>query len=305
MSLLIADLPETREGLAAWLEEMLLGPNLSQLVGELTAIHGTAAPRRTVAEMLGTEFQAVLEHGLGVLDRPRLRDLLIHPTALLELQNFIFTHGGDFWRDRPSDPKRKEHLMAQWRDIQAQLPVLLVPATAESERPRGGDRIGRIVRMAAALLFGLLAGFAGCYLWLVGPHRPNFLRVPTTPTTWGWNTADAVRRAESPQAYRERLAVLLEEWSKVVPAENSENRRSLLAVRLLELRGGCTRMALASHPLPEAEAQALASWSSKFGTDLDLILRSLEQGRDPIRVAELIDELVREHTAALRTGSVR
>src|SRR5262245_17287775 len=104
MSLHAMEIPDDPAQLPGWLEGHLLGLGLAELVAGLTAVHGAA--RRggpSLEEVLGQRRQAVLTGGLRELPRDALRQLLLHPQLLLELQELVLTEGTGYW-DRPAVP---------------------------------------------------------------------------------------------------------------------------------------------------------------------------------------------------------
>src|SRR5262249_6246427 len=104
MSLHAMHIPDDPAQLPAWLEGHLLGLDLAGLVAELTAVHGPASRGGpSWEEVLGQGRQAVLTGGLRELPRDALRQLLLHPQLLLELQELVLTEGAHHW-DRPAAP---------------------------------------------------------------------------------------------------------------------------------------------------------------------------------------------------------
>ena len=72
-------IPENPADQSAWLESLLVGPDLGRLVAELRAVHGVDEPSRSLDAVLGRWADTVLRNGLSALPRENLRELLRHP----------------------------------------------------------------------------------------------------------------------------------------------------------------------------------------------------------------------------------
>jgi serine/threonine protein kinase len=145
------------------------------------------------------------------------------------------------------------------------------------------------------LIFGLAAFTAGYRF--AGWHRST-----PPPAVWGWNKPEAVEPANSPEAYFNRLARLAEEWNDVAPPPDGPNKKYRLAVRLLELRGGCSRLVFAEHPLPPKQRQQLQDKAREWARKADELLQQLESNVRPELVLPDVEKLVRGIAADLRRG---
>src|SRR4051794_28578015 len=98
MTLRGAMIPDDPPDLARWRERRLVGFELDGLVAELTAIHRpSAAARPTLREVLNGQADQVRSSGLSCLSREQLRQLLLRPGLLLELQEEVLCSGAPYW----------------------------------------------------------------------------------------------------------------------------------------------------------------------------------------------------------------
>ena len=160
-----------------------------------------------------------------------------------------------------------------------------------------------MARGVALVAVGLLVGFAACYLWLVGPvFPPKRPQPPQVASVWGWNKPDATAKAETSRAYLTRLSDLVEEWYAGVPEADAPNRKLLLAIRLLELRSGCTRLSLTDHPLPAEQRDKLKARAAGWCKDIDILLQNVQEANDLTVWTPSIDKLVQQMADDLRAG---
>jgi hypothetical protein len=306
MKLLLSELPETHEQTALWLERQIVGMELSQLVTELAAVHNATRPRESVRSILSGELNRVLQEGLRCLPQEKFRQVLLQPFYLFELQELVFSYGGEYWRQKESETDLKQRVEADWRRLKAALPPDTKPL------PLLPTRKPWLIPSVAALLLGAILGFVACYLWLNGPDFPPKPRQQTTvpppvaSTAWGWNKPDAVAPAATPKAYLERLATLAEEWKTVVPPADAPNRKLQLLIRLLELRAGCTRLSETNHPIPADQQKLLKAKAVKWCKKIDLLTTNT-QDLEEQKLSEnmpFIERFIETVVSDLRSGQL-
>lgn len=98
MKLHALDIPETREDIARWLEGYLMGPDLSDLVAQLSVFAdepGSSSPPLQL--LLNGDLPTVIRSGLSVLSLDQLQRLLAYPECLFDLQELILANESAFW----------------------------------------------------------------------------------------------------------------------------------------------------------------------------------------------------------------
>src|SRR2546421_7439834 len=98
MTLYALDIPDDPAQLPGWLERHLVGLDLGALVAELAAVHG-AAPGGgpPIQELLGGSLELVPTRGLRAVPPVVLKQLLVQPHRLLDLQEWVLSRGGPYW----------------------------------------------------------------------------------------------------------------------------------------------------------------------------------------------------------------
>jgi hypothetical protein len=290
MTLLLSELPGTHAEVVGWLEGHLVGLQLSRLVTELAAVHGAQRPAESIRGVLGAELSSVLADGLRVLSPQQLGRLMKQPFHLFELQELVLAAGGAHWQQRMGERPLPQRIEPNWQPDEGFRP---------EPKPRGRS----MARGVALVAVGLLVGFATCYLWLVGPvFPPKRPQPPQVASVWGWNKPDATAKAETSRAYLTRLSDLVEEWYAGVPEADAPNRKLLLAIRLLELRSGCTRLSLTDHPLPAEQRDKLKARAAGWCKDIDILLQNVQEANDLTVWTPSIDKLVQQMADDLRAG---
>jgi hypothetical protein len=303
------DLPCDPSDLATWLEDRLLGPGLRDLVDDLAAAAGSAAPTHLSApELLGGAQAAVLERGLGAMAPGSLLALLDHPHLLLDLQELVFADGGPYW-DRPA-PAAFADLKARGRErLRKFLRVdeLARPAPARAQRGRFAQPYLGWMAAAASLLalaFTLQLRAPGTQptTQVVQPGAEG-PRPPSAPANavllsggWGWSKPGVLPRDVGPREYLLALASAAEEWSK-----RSPDSPDALARRLGEFRMGCSTILLADHPpLSAFERDWLLEHCRHWAEQIDELVTSLEQNRDVSQIRAEADSIVSRLAKAIR-----
>jgi hypothetical protein len=287
MKLHAITVPDDPSGLARWLEQHLLGPDLGALVAELTAIHGPVGTTPTLEEVLGTPA-SVRERGLAVLPPDRLRRLLAHPQLLLQLQEWLLTSESTYWEKALADTAPLEDLVQRGRQVVVQrrsesAPLRLHRAEPHAEQPRQAwYRQSWFASLATAA--AVLLAVAGYQHFVTKP-----VDVPVQ-TAWGWNRPEMIRDDVRANAYLDRLAKGAGEWFDERPETAPD-----LAQRLGELRTGCAQLILAAHrPLSAADRPWLINRCRAWAAQLDKQLTALESGQSPKEVRDQTDTTIRE-----------
>lgn len=297
MSSVLLEIPDDLQKRPAWLDRQLAGTQLPELVAELSAVHSDELPQmRSLADILGSASQAVLDQGLSALPPDRLHDLLRHPEQLMILQERILVDGGPYWRELLTrSPELTEITCRGWTQLQSAIeneapasegpPV--IPFDAAQSRTRRAFLIPASI--AAALATGFFIGF-GTFRWQANQQ-------PVAAKGWGWNSPVVFTAKLPADEYLRSVADSASEWFNRRPEQRAE-----LAARVLQFREGCTRLILAKHEplLPEDRAWLLERcrvWSKAF----DGHLADLENGTPIATVREQADQTVNKLITALRS----
>jgi hypothetical protein len=290
------DIPDDPSHLPAWLEGHLTGLDLAGLVAELTAVHGQGdRPDLDLDHFLGDQKQIVLDRGLGSLSAESLRQLLLHPRLLLELQDLVCREGGPYWNSVKPDLVHAGHIQRGSKNLQK---VLASWDGSRGQDIRSGLRwYQRSWFASVATAASLLAVFIGYdQLRRRLPDNNNRPPPPADSGAWGWNKANALPEDVSRSTYLDRLAAEADEWFKERPTDAVG-----LAKRIHQFRAGCTRLIFVVHrPLPHADQQWLIENCRIWGRKLDKQLAALESGQNALEVRADTDELVRQVVDALR-----
>ena len=301
----IADLPDRPDDRGPWLDRMLTGFALGELIEELTVLAEFAASEGdapssgeasgALERVLGDDRTAVLERGLVALPPERLTPLLTRPALLSELQMLVFAEGGAYWHgllgedgevaaaaDRAFGPA------ADAADPGSTPPPARSPP-ARTPAPRRRWPVAALSALAAAALLVTVAVV----------FRPADVP-PASAVAWGWAGPDGLPEADTAPAYLDALADAADAWFNKRPTD-----RAALATRITEFRAGCDVLIAADHgPLPPAAADRLRAKCRAWAGKLDAQLADLKAGADLLEVRERTDDTVLRLIAALRGGDV-
>jgi len=300
MKLISLGIPEDASDLAGWLEGHLVGPDLSALVAELEAVHGSAPPQFSLDTILGNQREAVLSHGLASLPADRLRPLLRHPRLLLDLQELTLSSGGPYWRRRAASIQDQVPgaVDRSWAWLAANviepLPTssIPIPSAPPVTRPRPRWR---------SLALSVLSAAAVVIAVVTISQRPELDRKPNGPNVassprWGWNRPDALPQDLPRNDYLNHLADAAHAWFNQRPDDPVA-----LAKRISEFRQGCSVLIESPHrPLSAADRTWLVDKCRAWAAKLDAHLAAIQSGQDALKVRGEADDTINRLIAALR-----
>lgn len=291
MRLHAVDIPDDSARLPAWLEQHLVGPQLGALVAELAAVHAPApGPAPSLHDVLGPHEAAVLRDGLAVLPPAALRQLLVRPRLLLDLQELVLTAGGPYWEGVGGASPELDAAAERGRLRVAEF--LAADEGAPQAVPRARLPIPWYRRpwlVSAATAAAVLLAVLGYRL--ARPPAP-----PPAPSGWGWNRPGALPQDVPASVYLNRLADAAAEWFAERPDDPAA-----VAKRIGQFRAGCSVLIFAEHrPLSDADRQWLVERCRAWADKLDKQLEALEAGQDPVQVRAETDETVTKLIGALR-----
>jgi hypothetical protein len=282
MTLLLTTLPEDRTELAQTLERFLVGPNLDDLVEELSALHGAVSPEITLADLLNDDRGSVLLRGLATLYLKKLRCLLRNPSLLIELHELVLLEGGPHWDQllqRQTDIR--DIVERAGRRLEASLGLSDAPRPLPPRQPRRRfyPRPWFVSLSTAAVV--LLAVYFVNQYW-------------ESRRVWGWNRPDLLANANSPKEVFTRLANAGEEFQKQVKDSPGDLDKALHA-----MREGCLRLRSEAFPqLSQKDRTWLQRVCKEWGEEIDQHLVDLKSGKKPWQTVreeanQTVDKLVK------------
>lgn len=276
MTIYALEIPHDDAAVPRWLEQQLTGPDLRQLVAELRAVE-SAEPAPTLNQVLGSARDPLLEQGLSILSPEQRSQLLAHPELLYELQELVYSSGGDYWLRQLTRESDRRAALAVWPQIQKAVEPTAAPADRVLSRR---NVLVALMTMAAVFLVGFFAMDA-----LRGPG------------TYGWSKPGVFEVALAKPAYLNHLADRANEWFDAKPA-NAEQ----LARRMKQFRESCDKLIAAEHPqLSDADREWLKERCGVWAGKIDASLAKLNADPSQLKAVNAeMDETVNKLMSALR-----
>ncbi|WP_406695170.1 hypothetical protein V5E97_29455 [Singulisphaera sp. Ch08] len=295
MRLIAPDIPDDPAALPGWLDRHLVGLDLTALVAELEAVHGSAStPSIPLDQVLGDRRAEVLSQGLAVLPTERLRALLRHPRLLLDLQELILIEGGRYWQDLGPLSAEQQEVVERGRT------GLRTFLTTEAGATTDGPNVLSFARPVRWYRRPWLISLATAASIVAAVVVYDKFKEPSTPVPlaigWGWSRPGALPQDVPPATYLNRLADGADDWFAKRPEEPAA-----LAKRITEFRLGCATLIAAEHqPLSADDRAWLIEKCRAWAAKLDEHLAAVEAGRDPLQVRAEADETIKKLIEALR-----
>lgn len=276
MMIHVLEIPNDDAALPRWLEEKLASPDLRQFVAELRAVE-SAEPAPALTDVLGTSRDLMLEQGLGILSVEQRSTLLAHPELLYDLQELVYSSGGDYWLKLLTRDSDRRAAQTQWPRIQQAIEPTATPANESLSRR---SVVLAIMSLAAAILIGFFA-----------------MKSQLGLGSYGWNKPGVFDVALAKPAYLNHLADRANEWFDKQPA-NAEQ----LANRMQQFRESCDKLLAAKHPqLPDADRDWLYERCRLWADKIDASLAKLNADPSQFKAVNAeMDETVNKLMTALR-----
>lgn len=97
MSLTLFQIPENHAEWPKWLEQQIIGLQLSQFVSELRGVNAPNQPPVKLDEVFRDKLASIESHGLIELSSEQLSLFFQHPELLEQLQDHVFLCASDYW----------------------------------------------------------------------------------------------------------------------------------------------------------------------------------------------------------------
>jgi hypothetical protein len=259
MTILITTIPDEPHEWAGWLEQHLVGLRLRDLVAEFQLLPGTAA--KNLNELIDNDaLTAVRQKGVSALSVDQIQTLFNAPDSLLELQEDVLLHGGDYWTTITPQAEMSqaiERVGAKLKDEKRQASSL--PHSGAGFQPAINLRFLFVLATTAAMLL------IGVTLWQRQPGGSgSMLGKP------GLLANDVTSSSE----YLNRIADAGNEWFEQQPQDSTQ-----LIAMLQNVSNDCQILIDADHkPLTPAEREWFVTKCTNWKKAFDATLTSLKSG---------------------------
>ena len=248
MNLKSLTIPDQLSELGPWLDQLLVSPELINTIVELEILAGDRLTTvQSLDGVLAGSQEAVLESGLGKSAEATLRALLRQPSLLLELQERVMMHGGDYWQKKVDAVYGTANTTA----AVSGLGTAAGDAGTTSQAPRKVSNVrsaGTSHQWNSKRVVGMLAALAAALLVMVSVWQPWSQSGPgassVAKSDWGFSKSGLLKSNLSEDEMLSKLAAASQAWHNKTPSSAKQ-----LEKRLLEFDGGCK--ALLASTLPQ------------------------------------------------------
>lgn len=281
----VLDLPENRDAQPAWLDRMLLSPDLADSVRALQQIHQRSPQDADtlpfVEQVLGSELDRFLTTGFAALSTETVAVLLQNPELLLELQELALLCDNHHWNSVLQPDAVKTRLQESVSVLPGTPGLAAQTAAGAVASPRPLRRLLSLTATLAAVALGAVL------LWQAGPRGwqdPQGISGTGlgTPALFKQDTADADR-------YLQRMATAVEQLLQ----KSDLTQQSQLVVVLQNTIKDCEIAISQPHPVlaqrtlsnGETAETMFRRKCQNWQNDLSRILTDLQQGKIDVPTA--------------------
>lgn len=261
MTILITTIPDDPKEWAGWLEHHLVGLRLRDLIDELRLLPGsTSTPLKGMLDQ--KQLLDVRQRGLSVLSVSQIRGLFGSPEALLDLQEDVLLHGGDYWASLPTSAE-VQSAADRVKQRLGKLPIpaerAAVPVAKPETKHSSRGLLIALTSVTALLLIGVLT-------WQMQPHGSgSILGQPGL-------LADDV---SSSGEYLNRIANAGSQWFNQHPRDSAE-----LVTLLKNVSNDCQILIDADHKaLTPKDRDWFVEKCENWKNEFDTTLASLQSGQ--------------------------
>ena len=244
MNLKSLQIPDTIAETGAWLDELLVSPDLLQTIVELELLAGDRLTEvQSLDGVLAGKEDLVYETGLTTASETTIRSLLRQPSLLLELQEKVMMHGGDYWQKKTnqafgsSDAKNVVDSLMTSSDTAPAVATGLKDVVKDSSKAT--DKTWTRKQVVSSLL-----ALAAALLVMVSIWQPWSQGGSVAKADWGFAKSGLLTSNVSEDQMLAKLAQASATWHNKKPST-----REQLEKRLLEFDQGC--QALLGSDLPQ------------------------------------------------------
>lgn len=292
---IILNIPDDPVERNHWLEKVLMGLNLGEIVADLSAVAVDVEQTINLQDIIGDSLDQVLEQGLSLLTLTQIQQLLQSPHLLLKLQTEVLTYGDSYWRDLHFSDEHQQLSQNGWKTFQATLKQQGVKTVSEepsiqAEKELSSQSSTTSSQLRRGLLFSLLGIAAAVVIGVLLIPKP----APTHG--WGFDRPGALTADVSAPQYLNGLANSAGEWFKKRPQNKTDIKK-----RLQQFRHGCDTLIKAPHPqLSEVDRKWLVKKCKVWASLIDEHIVAVDQGGKVSEVLSNADITVNKLIAALQ-----
>jgi len=262
-----------------WLEELVAGPHLAQVVSDLIASRPDRNERISIDVILGPDKESARNSGLNFLKTGQVRLLFHNPEALLELQELVLRDASDYWIE----------LLCRENDSIIPMDSTDLPQINQ-QRP---DSTGVFNSSYRGIAFAVLALAASVFLifrlWQINGTGNGTVN-------WGWAKPGAIAQFGDRNQYLLALTSSAEEWFNMIPSNSDQ-----LLKRIDEFQKGCQVILSESHSdLSELDRAWLKERCGIWNNKLSVAADDLRRGKPVDQVLSDVNTIATNLVKALK-----
>lgn len=276
MNLKSLTIPDQLPELGAWLDNLLVSTELINTIVELEILAGDRLTKvQSLDGVLAGSKSTVYESGLSSVSESTLRSILRQPSLLLELQEQVMMHGGDYWQKKTDEAFDKTNSKSIFNPQGSEAPKdndasshLATPGKSQNNSHSG--------TWSQTKIFGAIAAMAAAILLMV--LIPQFMGGGSSVASgdWGFAKSGLLDSNISESEMLDQLAKASAAWHNKTPQTSNE-----LAERLREFDQGCRALLASNLPqLSPANRIAVHAACENCRTDIAAQLDALRNGAD-------------------------
>ena len=235
MNLKSLQIPDDMAETGAWLDNLLLSPELVNTIIELELLAGDRLTTiQTLDSVLASDQQKILNSGLDAASESTVRGFLRQPSLLLELQEQVMINGGEFWQKK-ADAKfgsgKSDSVTNRGRTSEGFVQGRAHTAAVNQTTPTSVAAEGNWSRKR---MIGVIAAMAAAVLVMVSFSQFGGSGSSVAKGGWGFAKSGLLDSDISEALMLEQLANASAAWHNKTPSTPAE-----LANRLREFDQGC------------------------------------------------------------------
>ena len=288
MNMKCLSIPDDFLDMPVWLDDLLLSPELTSTIMELEILAGDQlTDDQTLDGILVNQYPDVFGRGLAGAKEASIRKLLRQPVLLLELQEQVLMHGGDFWQTKTDNLFQ---VAGSTEGISA-VPLADHPQTAVSASPT-------LKQVNVKAVSGVLAAIAATVLFMfaIFPNgNPKGQIANVNPKSsvgsstdgvsannaaansgWGFAASGLLEASLTEPQMLKKLSEASLAWYNKLPANSAE-----LEARLNQFDLGCQELLAATLPqLSDSNRKSVQEACEDCRATISQLLADIKDGVD-------------------------